>query len=170
LGRSKATLFRAPQANVIKLKPQLMDNKVKETLYFETDGGCAICGIRDQRVLTVHHIDHETKKKNNSYDNLIVVCHNCHTSYHQNKGLNKTEIKTIKKRLIKKTLTQFGVNALKEAKRKSNVSGAPFLLNHLVEMSYLKFEEGLMGDPDSFDICVYKITNAGKELLKKWKF
>lgn len=148
-----------------------MANKIEEMIFAETDGGCAVCGIRDQRVLTKHHIDHENKKKkDDSYDNLIVLCHNCHTSYHQGKGVKISEIKKIKKRLIQKTLTQFGVNALKEAKRKKSVSGAPFLLNHLIEMDYLKFDELLMGDPDRFDICVYEITEKGKELLKKWKF
>ncbi len=144
--------------------------KKEERLFAETDGGCAVCGIRDQRVLTVHHINHENNDLDNSYDNLVVICHNCHTSYHQGKGLEKSEIKKIKKRLIQRTLTQFGVNALKEAKRKSSVSGAPYVLSHLVDMGYLDFDELLMGDPDRFDICVYKITDNGKELLDKWKF
>ena len=146
-----------------------MNRKVEERLYAETDGGCAICGIRDQRVLTIHHIDHKNKKPDDSYDNLIVLCHNCHTSYHQGKGLKISEIKKIKKRLIQKTLTQFGINALKEAKRKESVSGAPFLLSHMLEMGYLRFHELLMGDPDRFDICIYVITKKGEDLLNKWK-
>jgi len=146
-----------------------MNKKVEERLYAETDGGCAICGIRDQRILTIHHIEHENKKPDDSYDNLIVLCHNCHISHHQGKGLKKTELKKIKKRLIQKTLTQFGVNALKEAKRKKSVSGAPFLLSHLLEMGYLKFDELLMGDPYRFDICIYVITKKGNDLLVKWK-
>jgi len=81
----------------------------------------------------------------------------------------KSEIKKIKKRLIQKTLTQFGINALKEAKRKESVSGAPFLLSHMLEMGYLRFHELLMGDPDRFDICIYVITKKGEDLLNKWK-
>jgi hypothetical protein len=147
-----------------------LDKKIEEKLMFETDGSCAICGIKDQRILTIHHIDHEEKLKDNSYENLIVVCHNCHTSYHQGKGLKLIDIKRIKKRLISKTLTQFGVNALKEAKRKSLVSGAPYLLSHFVEMGYLTFHELLMGSEDRADINEYKITEKGKTLLAKWKF
>ena len=146
-----------------------MNKNVEERLFAETDGGCAICGIRDQRVLTIHHINHENKKSDDSYDNLIVLCHNCHTSYHQGKGLKITSIKKIKKRLIQKTLTQFGVNALKEAKRKKSVSGAPYLLSHLLEMGYLSFSEILIGEPDRVDIGIYEITDKGKELLSKWK-
>ena len=147
-----------------------MSKHVEEKLYAETDGGCGICGIRDQRVLTVHHIDHQETPPDDSYENLLVLCHNCHTSYHQRKGLKKPEIVQIKKRLIQRTLTQFGVNALKEAKRKGIVSGAPYILNHLVEMGYLKFDDIIMGNPDQFEIGLYQITDSGEELLQKWRF
>ena len=147
-----------------------MNRKVEERLYAETDGSCALCGVRDARVLTVHHIEHERLERDDSYDNLIVICHNCHTSYHQGKGAKISDIKTIKKRLIQKTLTQFGVNALKVAKRSSLVSGAPYILNHLVEMGYLEFHELLMGTDDRPDIAEYRATEKGLTLLKKWRF
>lgn len=143
---------------------------VEERLHQETDGGCGICGIRDQRVLTIHHINHGGAPRDDSYENLIVLCHNCHQSYHQGKGPQKDEILRIKKRLIRRTLTQFGINALKEATRKNLVSGAPFLLNHLYEMGYLEFDEILMGSPKQIDIACYRITKRGSKLLDNWKF
>ena len=44
---------------------------------------CAICGIKDKRVLAVHHIDHN--HKNNDLKNLSWLCHNCHFLVHHDK-------------------------------------------------------------------------------------
>lgn len=143
---------------------------VEDRLFTECDNSCAICGIRDQRALTVHHIEHGKGSVDNSYDNLIVICHNCHTTYHEGKGIAKSEIQRVKRHLIAKTLTQFGLNALKEAKRKGQVYGSPYLLNHLVEMGYLKFHASLMDvGPDQVVTGEYVITTKGKSLLNKWK-
>ena len=145
----------------------------KELLYAETDGACAICGNKDFRVLTVHHIEQEDPK-NEAYDNKILLCHNCHHLYHDNKGPTLTAIRTIKKRLIYRTLTQQGVNALKEATRKGVVVGSPHALNHLVEMRLLKFKgviTGLTtGDNRSTAVnAAYELTPDGIAFTKKWR-
>ena len=44
---------------------------------------CFICGIRDQRVLIVHHID--KNRNNNLPNNLMWLCHSCHFLVHHNK-------------------------------------------------------------------------------------
>ena len=44
---------------------------------------CRRCKINDARVLAVHHLDRN--RKNNSLDNLIWLCHNCHFLLHHNK-------------------------------------------------------------------------------------
>lgn len=41
---------------------------------------CKKCGIHDQRVLVVHHLDRN--RKNNKVENLIWLCHNCHFLVH----------------------------------------------------------------------------------------
>ncbi|OGD23336.1 hypothetical protein A2Z10_01435 [Candidatus Azambacteria bacterium RBG_16_47_10] len=41
---------------------------------------CRKCGIKDKRVLAVHHIDHD--RKNNMIGNLAWLCHNCHYLIH----------------------------------------------------------------------------------------
>lgn len=41
---------------------------------------CALCGTRDVRILTVHHIDEN--HKNHRIDNLMWLCHNCHFLIH----------------------------------------------------------------------------------------
>lgn len=41
---------------------------------------CRYCGIKDFRVLLVHHIDEN--RKNNRIENLMWLCHNCHFLKH----------------------------------------------------------------------------------------
>jgi 5-methylcytosine-specific restriction endonuclease McrA len=84
-------------------------------LYGETDDACGICGTRGPDRLTVHHID--GNRSNNVYENMIVLCHNCHHQYEQGKGLSLDKIVERKRHLIVKTLTQYGLNALKIADR-----------------------------------------------------
>jgi hypothetical protein len=47
---------------------------------------CKHCKIKDERVIAVHHID--KNRKNNSVENLVYLCHNCHhlVHYHVKKG------------------------------------------------------------------------------------
>jgi len=145
-----------------------------ELLYLETDSGCAVCGLRDSRTLTVHHLD-QTKPKSEKYDNKILLCHNCHQCHHQGKGPTAKQLHDIKRRLIVKTLTRPGLNALKLAQRQRAVVAMPFLVNHLVELGYLKYKETMSSwasdeDQESNDIdAVYDLSSEGKQLLKKWR-
>ncbi len=145
----------------------------EELLYLETDRRCAVCGIGDSRVLTIHHIV-QTEPKNESYDNKILLCHNCHHAHHQKKGASAEELQEIKCRLIIKTLIRPGLKAMKEAYRKGRVVAMPFLVNHLVEFGYLKFQEELSSlseDPGFQDIvidAVYTISDDGRRLLEQW--
>jgi hypothetical protein len=146
---------------------------IKETLFSETEGACAYCGIKDYRILTIHHIV-QSEPKDESYDNKIVLCHNCHHIYHEQKGPSLEDLITIKKRLIYKTLTQQGINTLKEVYRKGLVVASPYLVNHLVEMQLLEYSEPLssLGDDEtniSVDIdAIYKLTDRGKKFVEKW--
>jgi hypothetical protein len=144
---------------------------IDEVLFSETDGSYAYCGIKDYRVLTVHHINQQ-EPKDESYDNKIVLCHNCHHLYHQNKGPSEDDMRIIKKRLIYKTLTQQGVNALKEAYRKGFVVASPYLVNHLVELRFLKHSHTItsyVSEEHEVDIdAVYELTDEGKQFAQKW--
>ena len=138
-------------------------------VFSETDGSCAYCGIKDYRVLTVHHIIQQVPK-DESYDNKIVLCHNCHHLYHQEKGPSQQDLNTIKKRLICKTLTQQGINALKEAYRNESVVASPYLVNHLVELQLLKRSDVISTyetDEQIID-AIYKLTENGKQFTEKW--
>lgn len=150
--------------------------KTDELLFIETDGACACCGTRDTRTLTIHHID-QTSPKDEYYDNKIVLCYNCHQCHHDGKGPTKKELKEIKRRLIVKSLTQVGLNAMKHAYRKPYVVAMPFLVVHLLERRFLKFEEMLSGtredessnDNSHIETASYTLTETGRALLKKWK-
>ncbi len=142
--------------------------KRKDRLYTETDDECAICGIRGPRKLTIHHID--GNKANDAYDNQIVLCYNCHQQYNQKKGLTKSEIEERKRHLIIKTLTQYGLNALKIADRNDfGVVAMPFLLYHLVDLGYMAQKERQMGYGSQKDATArFAITDEGRALLRKW--
>lgn len=148
---------------------------VEELLYLETDGACAHCGFKDNRALTIHHLE-RADPPNEAYDNKVLLCHNCHQCYHQHKGPTTDELLEIKRRLIIKTLTRPGLNALKEANRRNAVIAMPFLVNHLIELGYLAFEDTLTSWSDDDDRkadaiidASYKLTDDGRGLLGKWQ-
>ncbi|MCK4787053.1 MAG: HNH endonuclease [Desulfobacteraceae bacterium] len=142
--------------------------KLEDFLYTETDDSCAICGIKGIQILTIHHID--LNPSNNVYDNTIILCHNCHNQHHLDKGLTREDIENRKRHLIQKTLTQYGLNAMKIASRNNfGVIAMPFLLYHLVQLDYMTKEETQMGYGDQEDATArFAITESGKNLLRKW--
>ena len=155
-------------------------SQTDDLLYLETDGGCANCGLRDNRALTIHHLEQLTPK-NEDYDNKLILCHNCHQCHHQNKGPSAEELKKIKRRLIIKTLTRIGLNALKRAYRRPVVVAMPFLVEHLIESGYLEHRKDstIWVEDDNADPTIsgpdhvivdaeYAITSAGRTLLEKW--
>ena len=142
--------------------------KTSDTLLAETEDACALCGIKGINVLTEHHIDED--RTNNQYDNLIVLCYNCHSGYHAKGIVTADHIKTTKCHLIQKTLTTYGLNALKIAGRNNfGVIAMPFLLYHLVDMGYMTKEEVQMGYGEQGDATSrFAITDEGRKLLAKW--
>lgn len=151
-------------------------SRADDLVYLETEGACANCGLKDARALTIHHLD-PTPPKDESYDNKIVLCHNCHQCHHQHKGPTAAQLNETKRRLIIKTLTTPGLNALKQAFRKPAVVAIPFLVNHLVEFGYLR-QKAILSTvtdddwgPDSEIVAeaVFVITPRGRALLTKWK-
>ena len=142
--------------------------KTSDLIYIETDDSCAICGAKGIGILSEHHIDSD--RSNNEYDNRIVLCHNCHHKITNNKGLSEEEIKNRKRHLINKTITTYGLNAMKFAKRnKCGVLAWPFLLYHLVDLDYMSKEEDQMGYGEQDDATSrFAITKKGKSILDKW--
>jgi HNH endonuclease len=117
--------------------------RLSDRLYQQVDDSCALCGSRGTELLTIHHID--GNRENNVYENTIVLCFNCHERFHQNKGIPAAQILDRKRHLIHKTLTTYGLNALKIAGRNNvGVVAMPFLLHHVVELGYMEQNETVM--------------------------
>jgi hypothetical protein len=155
-----------PSRSLGTRRRRLMD--LRDRLFVETDDSCAICGIRGMNVLTEHHID--GNPSNNMYDNRLVLCHNCHHAYHAQKGLTDQQILDRKRHLIQKTITTYGLNAMKIAARNNfGVIAMPFLLYHIVDMGYMTKEENQMGYGEQNDATSrFSITETGRTLLSKW--
>lgn len=144
---------------------------IEEVLFREVESACARCGQRERENLTIHHIDHDSS--NNEYNNQIILCHNCHHRYHQGKAVSKDDILKLKRDLIIKTLTQYGVNALKISYRNEfGVIAMPFLLYHLVDLGYMSKEEiesdYTDGDKSVERTARFSLTEKGKQLYEKW--
>lgn len=146
-----------------------------ELVYIETEGSCACCGHKDVRALTIHHIE-AAEPKSELYDNKIVLCHNCHHGHHQGKGPSAEQVKEMKARLIAKTLTRPGLNALKIAARRGGVVASPFAVLHLLEMRYLRHMQdlsstgvGVDGEKEVIIDAIYEVTEEGRALLSCWK-
>ncbi len=149
-------------------------------IFVETDDTCAACGQRrrpDRNVvwlfrrrgadLTVHHIDHDST--NGCYENEIVLCSKCHLRHHQGKGLTTEQIKDRKRTLIHRTLTQYGVNAIKKAHRnEEGVVALPFLLHHLVDLGYMTEEESQMDYGELTVTARFTITDRGRNIYNLW--
>jgi hypothetical protein len=146
--------------------------KIEDYIFVETNDSCALCGQKGLSNLTKHHIDDD--RNNGEYDNLLVLCRNCHCRFNEKKGITKKQIKETKRKLIIKTCTCFGVNALKFTERnKCGVIAMPFLLYHLVDLGLMKKKENQMGfeSQDGFQkdaIARFTITPKGRDFYKKW--
>ena len=146
--------------------------RIEDYLWVETDDSCALCGSREARALTIHHID--GNHTNNTYDNRIVLCHNCHQRFHAQDGdITEGQIRDRKRHLIVKTLTHYGVNALKLACRRRHVVGAPFLLDHLVDLGLLERGRDIMSHTDDgkdsvVSVCQYLPTTDGVRIVEEW--
>ena len=141
---------------------------IDDRLYSETDDSCAVCGLSDMQSLTIHHIDGDNS--NNDYENMIVLCHNCHQRYHQDKGVTRDDIERRKRHLIQKTVTLYGINAMKIAAHNDfGVIALPFLLYHLVGLEYMTKEEAQMGYGSQRDATArFAITDKGRHVLSRW--
>lgn len=115
--------------------------KKEDRLRQEASNACALCGYKEYKSLTTHHIDGDNT--HTDYENEIILCYNCHSKHHQHpEYLTTEEIRDCKRQLILKTVTQYGLNALKLAKRQAEgFIAMPFLVWHLVDLGYIEPKE-----------------------------
>jgi len=78
--------------DVLSNKLYLQSNKLRKRLIKEgyKENKCEVCNLTswmgNEMPLELHHID--GNKNNNSIDNLMIVCPNCHTFTNTYKGKN----------------------------------------------------------------------------------
>ncbi|MBI1838857.1 MAG: HNH endonuclease [Candidatus Colwellbacteria bacterium] len=148
-------------------------SKTKEILFIETDYSCAYCGQKGRENLSIDHIDGRHIQHSKKYDNLIVLCHNCHHRKTKAKDITLEDIKRLKKMLIIKTLTQFGVNALKLAHRNNfGIVINPLFMYHLVDLGLFEQKDVISSlAEDGKEVTtevLFIITPEGKRICEKW--
>nr|DAX47287.1 MAG TPA: NinG recombination protein [Caudoviricetes sp.] len=80
---NKLPEMEIPIEEYLSNKRQILTVKLKKKLYKNglKDKVCEMCGIRDwngrELVFELHHID--GNRNNNSLDNLMILCPNCHS-------------------------------------------------------------------------------------------
>lgn len=74
-----SSVCRIKSWNRDSIKAQ-MPGSYRENAWKIYEKKCYDCGIMDERLLVIHHID--GNRKNGKLDNLIPVCHNCHCIRH----------------------------------------------------------------------------------------
>lgn len=75
-----------------------LPSPLQRLLYEEASHRCSIC---KEPYMEIHHIKYQKNGGKTEYDNLIVLCPNCHTRVHQEKGdLTANDLHRYKKRLM----------------------------------------------------------------------
>ncbi len=74
-----------------------ISRKIQKIKMQETNGNCEICGCCTSAILEFHHIKMVSEGGNNNYDNIKLICPNCHSLLHI---LNDTNDINAKKALL----------------------------------------------------------------------
>jgi hypothetical protein len=84
-------------------------------------------------------------------------------------GLSTEHVRDRKRHLIAKTVTTFGITAMKIAARNGEgVIAMPFLIFHLVDLGYMRKEE-VQTTYGSIEVTSrFSITDEGRRLLQAW--
>lgn len=87
--RSCQTIWRNKVFSGEKHANWLTGKSVYRSMLLKTSKAtiCLLCNISDIRVLNAHHKDHD--KTNNSLDNLVWLCLNCHYLVHHSSELDE---------------------------------------------------------------------------------
>ena len=74
--------------NCIKRKP--IEDSILQSLLERSNYTCNVCKGTKGKSYIIHHIIEYSKSQDNSYDNLIVLCPNCHDMAHTKGGLTNS--------------------------------------------------------------------------------
>ena len=83
--------------------------------------------------------------------------------------MSAEQVRDLKRHLLVKTVTTFGLNAMKMAARNGEgVIAMPFLLFHLVDLGYMLKEEVQMTYGNIEATSRFTITEEGRRVLRMW--
>ncbi len=86
--------FSNSDSKLIKKKTtrQPIEHSVLEQLIKDTELKCCICqNIDSKSPVIIHHIEEYNVNQNNSYDNLIVLCLDCHGNVHTTRHISQQD-------------------------------------------------------------------------------
>lgn len=149
--------------------------KIKRMVLLEAGHRCAIPACR-QTTVEIAHIIPWSKVKKHEVNNLIALCPNCHTRFH-NGEIDEKSIKIYKRKLVflSDRYSKYELNVLKEFIKKDRVfigGGKLMIINllddELIEINdvrcWMQEPEGLI--PIEFFIS---LTKKGEIFIKDWK-
>lgn len=102
-------------------KRKSIPQKIKKLIWQESHNMCAFCDNRDVDVLEIHHIIDWAKGGTDEFENLILVCSNCHSKI-TNGSITTVEVFKAKMQLQNRSV---------ETKPKSNVLKFPTASNSI---------------------------------------
>ena len=118
-----------------------MSKTLEKRVYQEAGSKCVFCPEADVASLQIHHIDED--RANNDFENLILVCANCHTKITR-RVLSEADVR-IKKRQV--------------ATPDKNSSGA--WGSEDIKSAMLNFQDS--GEPDPIDKSSFDLDTTGTD-------
>ena len=148
--------------------------EVKRRILIEAGYRCAVPTCRFP-IAEKAHIISWADSKDNSYENLIALCPNCHAMYDSGK-IDRTAIIAYKKKLLflNEVYSRFELDVLDHLKtHKRALIPGELLVKRLLEEEIVRHEERIMiqGFDDGEDILgIFSVvlTDKGKRMLDDW--
>lgn len=161
---------------------EAIPRELERDLLIEAGYRCAIPTCRTVAPLEIDHIDDYAGVKEHKFENMIVLCRNCHGLKGDKRrqldrkalGQYKANLSVLNNRygdLERRVLQYFADNA---DKKEITLSGGMGLqLSHLIRDGYLeRLEQSLRVKIDQADVFPmienYRLTQAGREFINHW--
>lgn len=94
------------KSKIRDVNPRLLSQSLKDRLLVEVAHRCCICPEHED-ITEIHHIVAVGKGGSSNYENLIVLCPNCHAKVHREKGkYTPAQLKMYKTKWIKKSKSE----------------------------------------------------------------
>lgn len=159
-------------------KRQTVSKKLERQLYAEAGWRCAIPACRATAPLEMAHIDPIENDGKNTFENMLLLCRNCHGRFDDKKNetrMKRTEMIRIKKNLmiINGRYSHFEMRVIEHFA--SNIEENIQLWGREFDVMYLLKDKIIIDDGKkvanaiNFPPKTYLLTEKGKKLINAWK-